>query len=237
MTAPENRSTKRPPLISVIGFPLLIAGILVLTFVFGRDLWEIFSTPENVREWVLQWGLLAPAVFVAAQVLQVLVFIIPGETVQVAGGFLFGFLPGLALSVLGIAIGSAVNFFLARLLGAPFVEYLFKKEQIARFERVANSPNAQIGFFLLFVIPGIPKDILCYVAGLSPLKFFYFLAVSMVGRIPGIIGSTFMGSAAADRQWTITIIIFSVACVLFIAGFLYRKRIEGWIHKLMERSH
>ena len=227
--------TKRPPVISYLGFPLLIVGILVLVVVFSRQLWAVFSTPEAVREWISQWGLIAPGIFVAAQIIQVLVFIIPGETVQIAGGYLFGYWLGLALTTSGIAIGSAANFYLARFLGTPFVAHYFKERQLKKFGRIANSPKAQVGFFLLFVIPGIPKDILCYVAGLSPMRFLYFLAVSMLGRLPGIIGSTLMGSAAAEKQWTLSITIFAVAFVLFIIGLLYKERIQRWIERYIHR--
>lgn len=227
----NNNSRERSGILAAIGFPFLIIGMLVLVYVFRHVIWDIFSTPENVREWVSQWGIIAPAVFVCAQILQVLVFIIPGETVQIAGGYLFGFLPGLGLTFLGITIGSAVNFYLARGLGTPFVARFFKEEQICKLERIAASPRAQIGFFLLFVIPGIPKDVLCYVAGLSPMKFFYFLAVSMIGRLAGIIGSTLMGSAAAGEKWTIAIIILAVSCILFVVGFIYRERIEKWVER------
>ncbi len=225
----DNR--ERSGILAAIGFPLLILGILILVYAFRQEIWNIFSTPENVREWVSGWGLTAPLIFIGAQVIQVLVFIIPGETVQVAGGYLFGFLGGLGLTTLGIAIGSGVNFQLARALGTPFVTRFFKGEQVDKIERIAASPRAQIGFFLLFVIPGIPKDILCYVAGLSPMRFFYFLVVSMTGRLAGIIGSTLMGSAAAGQKWTIAIVIGAVSLILFTLGFIYRARIENWVER------
>ncbi len=230
MTDSDN-SRERSGILAAIGFPLLIVGILVLVYAFRQEIWNIFSTPENVREWVSGWGITAPLIFIGAQILQVLVFIIPGETVQVAGGYLFGFLGGLGLTTLGIAIGSAVNFHLARALGTPFVTRFFNKDQVHKIERIAASPRAQIGFFLLFVIPGIPKDILCYVAGLSPMRFFFFLGVSMVGRLAGIIGSTLMGSAAAGQKWTIAIVILAVSVVLFAVGFIYRARIEKWVER------
>jgi uncharacterized membrane protein YdjX (TVP38/TMEM64 family) len=223
----ENR--ERTGILAAIGFPLLIVGILILVYAFRQEIWDIFSTPENVREWVAGYGIVAPLIFIAAQVLQVLVFIIPGETVQIAGGYLFGFPGGLALTTVGIAIGSAVNFYLARALGTPFVTRFFDHDQVLKLERIAASPRAQIGFFLLFVIPGIPKDVLCYVAGLSPMRFFYFLGVSMVGRLAGIIGSTLMGSAAAGHKWEIAVAILAVSLVLFTVGFIYRARIERWV--------
>jgi len=222
---PERRGN----LVTGLAFPLLIAGLLVLVFLFRHEIWDIFSTPEAVEVWIAEWGIAAPLIFVAAQIVQVLVFVIPGETVQIAGGYLFGFAGGLALTTTGIMIGSAANFFLARVLGPSFVHRFFSDEQIVRLERIARSPRAQIGFFLLFVIPGIPKDILCYAAGLSPMRFVWFLAVSMVGRLPGIIGSTLMGCAAAEGQWVFAIGLLVLATVLFVLGYFRRDRLQSWV--------
>ena len=228
---PSDNDRARNGILAAIGFPLFILGIVAVVYVFRQEIWAIFATPESVRAWVDRWGIAAPLIFIGAQVLQVMVFIIPGETVQVAGGYLFGFLGGLGLTTLGIAIGSAINFHLARALGTPFVTRFFNADQVHKLERIAASPRAQIGFFLLFVIPGIPKDILCYVAGLSPMRFFYFLGVSMVGRLAGIVGSTLMGSAAAGEKWVIAIVILVVSCILFAIGFACRERIEKWVER------
>ncbi len=214
-----------------LAFPLLILILLGLVVIFRREIWAVFSTPEAVRAWVAEWGVTAPLIFLAAQIVQVLVFVIPGETVQIAGGYLFGFWGGVTLSAAGIAIGSTLTFLLARTLGPAFVHRFLKPGQITRLESIARSPNVQIGFFLLFVIPGIPKDILCYAAGLTPMRFGWFLAVSLTGRLPGIIGSTLMGSAAAQRQWMLAVALLILATGLFILGLIHHERLQNWIEK------
>jgi uncharacterized membrane protein YdjX (TVP38/TMEM64 family) len=221
--------------LSMLAFPLLFILLLVLTVVFWSDLWTLFSSPETLREWIRGTGVIAPLVFVVVQAFQVVFFFIPGEIPQVAGGYMFGLWMGTLLSLLGISLGATFNFLIARLLGVPFVNVLFSAEKVERTRRIAGSPKAKLSFFLLFLIPGIPKDILCYVAGLSVMKLPVFLIFSTLGRIPGIIGSALIGDAAADRRWILAGTIFFVAAVLFVFGFLFRERIQRLLEKIGRR--
>ncbi len=164
-----------------------------------------------------------------------MIFVIPGEIVQVAGGYVFGFWQGTLLSLVGITIGSVVNFLAGRLLGRPFVESIFAKEKIEAVEKATGSGKAAAGFFLLFVIPGIPKDVLCYVAGMTALGFPSFMAVSMLGRLPGILGSSLIGSAAYDQNYRAALVVLIIASVLFFAGLVFKERIEGLLARLFHR--
>ena len=223
---------RRSRIAEKIAFPLLFIALITVLIVFWKPLWQIFQTPENLREWVVHWGLAAPVVFILLQILQVVVFIIPGEVPQLAGGYLFGIWLGFLYSLIGIAIGSTIDFFLARWLGVPFVRHFIPKDKFARIENIATSTHAQIGFFLLFLIPGIPKDILCYVAGLSPIRFGFFLLVSLLGRFPGLFGSNFIGGAAAQKRWPLVITLSALAVILFLAGYFFRNRLQTFISRI-----
>ena len=174
--------------------------------------------------------------FVGLEALQVILFIVPGEVVQVAGGYAFGLWGGTALSVLGIIVGSVFNFFVGRILGRPFVEAIVKKDKLERIEKLTNSGREAAGFFLLFVIPGIPKDALCYVAGMSNFSLPLFLAVSTVGRLPGIFASSYMGSAAEKGSYQAVLVILAVASVLFFTGLFLRDQIQAWLEKTLRRG-
>jgi uncharacterized membrane protein YdjX (TVP38/TMEM64 family) len=221
--------------LALVGFPLLLIALAVPVVIWRRELWELFSSAQRLREWVSGWGAVAPLVFMALQALQVVVFVIPGEVPQIAAGYLFGVLLGTALSVAGILVGSAASFFLARLLGRPFVGALFPKAQVERIETLLATPGARIVFFLLFLIPGIPKDILCDVAGITPMGFPFFAAASTLGRLPGIIGSAIIGSAAAAERWVLMGIVALAAVLLFGAGLLLRPRIQAGLEKIAEK--
>jgi len=222
-------------ILAIAGFPLVLAAIVVPVVVWRRELWQLFSSTEGLRDWVASTGALAPLVFVAVQALQVVVFVIPGEVPQIAGGYLFGPWLGTLLSLGGILAGSTVDFFLARLAGTPFVKALFPAEKVDRLGRLLDSRGARIAFFLLFLIPGIPKDILCYVAGITPMRFAYFAGASMLGRLPGIVGSALIGDAAAARRWPLVIALGAGALALFVVGWLLREKIQSWIEKVAGR--
>ena len=222
--------------LSLIAFPAVVGGTIVAVIVFRHQLWEIFSSPERIQAAIAGWGVKAPIAFILIQVIQVVVFVIPGEVPQIAGGYLFGMWHGILYSTLGILAGSSFNFFLARWLGVPFVRTLFRREQVEKLERIAHSSRAQIAFFLLFVIPGIPKDVLCYVAGISPLRYLAFVGISTIGRLPGIIGSAGMGEAAAAQRWVLALAIFGGATVLFVLGLLFRDGVHRFIERFALRG-
>jgi uncharacterized membrane protein YdjX (TVP38/TMEM64 family) len=227
---------KRPSTFKALLFPLLIISIIAVSIIFRKPIFNLFHSQETIRTAIAGAGAAAPLVFILVQVIQVVIFVIPGEVAQIAGGYLFGAVPGTIYSVIGITIGSVMNFGLGRALGIPFIERLFGSENVKKFESIISSPRAMTGFFIFFVIPGIPKDILCYVAGISSMGFLSFFAISMLGRLPGIIGSTIIGSSAADKNWLLTGIIVAAAIVLFTLGSIFRDRIHGLVETIAGRK-
>jgi uncharacterized membrane protein YdjX (TVP38/TMEM64 family) len=222
-------------MLALAGFVLLVAVLVIPAIIWRREIFGMLSSVAELRAWIAAWGPWAPVAFIGVQALQVVVFVIPGEVAQIAGGWLFGALQGALLSVAGILIGSTVAFSLARLLGKPFVSAVAPPVQVERIEKLLMSRGSKIVFFLLFLIPGIPKDILCYVAGITPLGFLFFAGASMLGRLPGIVGSAVIGSAAASSKWLLLGIVSGAAVVLFVTGVVLRPRIQAWMEKLAER--
>jgi len=222
-------------IISTVAFPAAIATIVVVAVLLRADIARVFSSRVAFQAWIDGFGAYGPLIFCGVQVFQVIVFVVPGEVAQIAGGYLFGIVGGIVYSVIGIAAGSAFNFYLSRTLGIAFVEGLFRADRVEKFESIISSPRARVGFFLLFLIPGIPKDILCYVAGLSRIGFFQFLGISMSGRLPGIIASAVIGSAAAQSNWTVTIIVTAAALLLFLLGVIFRKPLQLLVERIAAR--
>jgi uncharacterized membrane protein YdjX (TVP38/TMEM64 family) len=227
-----DRVRRKSPL-ALAAFPLFIAAIVAVVFAFHDQLWALFKDREAVRAWIEGRGIWGPLAFIGLQVIQVVIFVIPGEVVQVAGGYVFGLWLGVLYSILGIGIGSLVNFLAGRLLGRPFVESLFDREKIEKVELATGSGKGAAGFFLLFAIPGIPKDVLCYVAGMSRLGLPLFMAVSMAGRLPGILGSSFMGSAAYSGALGPALVVLGVAAALFVLGLVFKDRIQALVARIV----
>lgn len=217
-------------------FPLLVAALVVPVIIWHAELWKIFGSVPKVRTWIEGWGAVAPLAFVGVQAIQVIVFAIPGEVVQIAGGYLFGGWVGILLSLSGILAGSTVAFFLSRWLGRPFVAAVIPAAQIERVEKLLESRSSRIVFFVLFLIPGVPKDILCYVAGLTPMSFLFFLGVSAVGRLPGIVGSSIIGGAARANRWVALGILSLAAIMLFAAGMIFRPQLQALVERVLGKK-
>ena len=223
-TSPHSADPSRlRRILTLSAYPLLFAAIATITIIFRHEIWDLASDPERLRDWVREFGIGAPLMFLAVQVVQVVVFVIPGEIPQIAGGYLFGIGGGLLLTSIGIIIGSVIAFGASRVLGRSFLQALLPADQLDRFAHLAGSPRATVTFFLCFLIPGIPKDILCYVAGLSPMRFLVFLVISTVGRTPGILGSVIVGNATAEQQWLLALVVMGLATSLFLIGLAFRK--------------
>jgi len=223
-------------IVALVVFPLLVAALIVPVIVWHAELWRLFGSVRRIRDWVEGWGAAAPLVFMGIQAIQVIVFAIPGEVVQIAGGYLFGGWVGSLLSLGGILVGSTAAFFISRGLGRPFVAAVVPPVQLERVERLMQSRSSRVVFFLLFLVPGIPKDILCYIAGLTPMGFFFFLGVSAVGRLPGIIGSSMIGGAARSSRWVALGVLSVAALLLFAAGILLRPRLQAFVERVATRG-
>ena len=216
---------------ALAAYPLLFAAMLAVILLYREQIWTIATRPEELRQWVGGFGATAPLAFVAVQALQIIVFVIPGEVPQIAGGYLFGIAGGLALTVAGSALGSAVAFLASRLLGIEFLRAVLRGEQLDRLQQLASSPRATITFFLFFLIPGIPKDVLCYVAGLSRMRLSLFVVIATVGRLPGVVGSVVMGDAAAGQRWLFAGIVMAIALAMFGTGVLFRARLLAFLER------
>lgn len=217
-------------------FPAFLLALILSVILFREQLWSPLAERERLQQWIEAAGLWAPALFVAIQTVQVVIFVIPGEVAQAAAGYLFGVWFGILYSLIGIAIGSGFNYVVGSRLGEPFLRRVLGPERQEKFLSVASSYRGRLAFFLLFLIPGIPKDVLCYVAGTARMGFLTFLLISMAGRLPGIVGSAVIGDAAAEERWQLAAGILALATVLFLIGMLYRRRLEGIIERMSGRN-
>ncbi len=189
---------------------------------------EVFSSRERLRMYVTSWGSYAPLVFIAIQAMQVVFAPIPGEVTGAAGGFIFGAWPNVVFSTIGLTLGSMGAFIFARIVGQPVVEVIVGKKSLERFHYLTEK-HGNLLALIMFTIPGFPKDILCYVLGISPMRFIPFVLVCFLGRIPGTIMLSISGAAVFDENWT-TLAVVSAACLILVGVVvLSRERIEMWL--------
>ncbi|MGM9974857.1 MAG: TVP38/TMEM64 family protein [Clostridiaceae bacterium] len=209
-----------------LGF-LAVCGYLYIYKNYG-----IFKTPEEVRTFVLGYGHYSSLVYLALQVMQIIVFFIPGEIFQVAGGYIFGTLMGGALSVLGIIIGSSLTYLIAHSLGRKFVHKILSTNNIWILEKLEalgederDRKRLKGVVFFLYLIPGIPKDILGYICGISHITFKSFVLYSTLGRLPALIISLYFGEKLGLDNLPMLIVIAVVMTTLFVIGIFYGRRI------------
>ncbi|HTY22852.1 MAG TPA: TVP38/TMEM64 family protein [Desulfomonilaceae bacterium] len=198
---------------------------------YSREWWDVFKNTEQIRDYLNSWGGLAPLAFVAIQALQVVVSPIPGEVTGLVGGFLFGTLRGLMYSTIGLTLGSTMAFLAARVIGQPFVNLIISRETFEKFKRLTGPQRAAI-IFVLFVIPGFPKDILSYLLGLSPMRLLTFIIVCGLGRVPGTVLLSFTGSAFYAESWDFLAIISLITIALVVLFYLKRDAVKRWIEKV-----
>lgn len=189
----------------------------------------------RLRETLTGFGPWGPIVFIGFQVFQIIVFVIPGELVQIAGGYIFGPWLGLVYSLIGIALGSTGAFFLGRALGRPLVEALVCRERIEQFDRALGQRRGLVVLFILLLIPGVPKDILCYLGGLSTIPFLLFFLISTIARLPGLAFSVVFGSKLAGREWGAALALAVAALILLIFGRLFLARLRALEEWLLRR--
>ncbi|MBN1233992.1 MAG: TVP38/TMEM64 family protein [Candidatus Coatesbacteria bacterium] len=212
-------------LLSGSGIIAIIGLSIYVSLVYGNDILPYLKNPELLRKYLLNLPVPVHLSLFLLQILQVIISPIPGEVVQTAGGFLLGKYWGLLFNILGIAIGSAASFYLGRFLGQPFLIRFISEEKISKFSRQINSEKGFWGLLILFLIPGAPKDILSYISGITPLKFWHFIIISTIGRFPGIFVTTYLGSQFAIGNYRGLIIVIVLLIIGFIFYLIFKKRI------------
>lgn len=205
---------------------VLIIFILIANFV-GRPLVRQFQeSPETFRDYVKANGLLGALIMMGIVALQVVVAIIPGEPIELGAGFVFGWAEGAILCLLGSAAASALVYLAVRKWGVRLVELFFPREKITRFSFLQNEKKLDLLVFILFLIPGTPKDMLTYLVGLTPMKLRTFLLLTTVARIPSVVSSTVTGSLAQKGSYTAALITYGITLAISLVCILWYRRIS-----------
>lgn len=222
--------TPQKTLIKATVFLSLVALIFLLGTYGSQlvNLREFYTTRESFSRFLISLGSYSPIFFVLLQALQVVISPIPGELTGIVGGYIYGATSGFILSTLGLALGSLAAFELARILGRPFVEKFVNQNLIKKFEFLKSDAGATL-CFLLFLIPGFPKDVLCYVLGLSRMKLTTFLVLSTLGRMPGTFLLTLQGASIRSRQYHMAGAVAAIGAVIVFLAYLYRAQLYQWI--------
>ncbi|BCB96507.1 TVP38/TMEM64 family protein [Dissulfurispira thermophila] len=203
---------------------ILIVGGITLIF-YKTGLIHFFLNKERLLKFLDSLGPAAFIGFILLQAIQVVAAPIPGEVTGLLGGFLYGPFLGVILSTLGLTLGSYIAFALSRAFGRPFVERFVDKAIMSRFDYLLHHKGAFL-VFLLFLIPGFPKDYLCYILGLGHLSTMEFLVIGGAGRLFGTILLTLGGNYIRHHQYGRFFILVGIALVVVFIAMAYRDKLE-----------
>lgn len=229
-----EREKKKKILRWILGV-LLVAALAGITVYYWPQIYNII-TKKEARDAFIAYvhenplpGILA---FLALQILQMVIAVIPGEPVELCGGALFGAWGGLGLCLFGALAGTALIYFTVKAFGAKSID----PKKLEKYKFLHDPQRIKILLFLLFFIPGTPKDILTYIGPFLPIGSVSFLLISTVARIPSVFTSTYAAEAALDGRWTEAAVVFAVTGAVALLCIVFQNKILAALRNF-KKSH
>lgn len=227
-----NKSKKQ--LASAAVLALLCAGCAAAAVAFRHEIWALI-TSQNARdefvEWVRSHGVWGMLVFLGLEVFQIVVAVVPGEPVQIMAGALYGPVGGLLLCLAGILIGSTLIYFFVRALGAKAVD----PAVLHKYRFLQDEKRVRSALYLLFFLPGMPKDLLTYIGPFLPLKPRQFLFICTLARFPALLASTVAGDSLFEGNIVLPLVLGAVTGTLGLACIRGEQRIVDWLHRRRDK--
>ncbi len=234
----HGKPVRRGDIFKILGLTAFVAIIALLGWLvwpYIHTLFEPGGIDEVIND-VRNAGPLGFLILLALQFLQIVVAFIPGEATQMAAGMLYGPWLGSLIILLGSILSSAFVFVVVHRLGAPFVRDIVSDKWLGKFERFEQSGKLELTVFILFLIPAMPKDVFTYLVPLTSMRMRNFLLLSNIGRIPGILVSTYAASGLVDGNMWQSIIILAVVAVIAVVCVIFREQIIGAVEKLAKKK-
>ena len=219
----------------ILLFSLIVILPIILYFTCKNTLFNA-EWLKNLPVFLEQYKNEAILILIGLQILQVVICVLPGQPIQFASSYMFGVVGGYLISIVGAIIGATIAFFLAKLLGAQSIMDLFGKEKVENYRRKINSGKGLLLVLIIYLIPGLPKDLVGYVAGISNMGFLPYIVISSIGRSPGMLGSLFVGKFFhSGNYFAIAVVAVICAIVLYIC-WRKRDKIIGFMDRIEQQD-
>ena len=225
--SPDTLKLKKHRLIiavlSVLAVLLLLAGLARL---IGPPLMDAVRNKESFRLWIDAQGPWKYLIMVGIMTAQIIVALVPGAPVEMAAGYAFGLWGGVGLCLIGTAIGNAIVILLTRVFGMRMVRLFMDDDKILALTQKLTREQKRMDLmvFVLFLIPGTPKDLMTYVAGLLPIPLARYLILTSTARIPSMIGNALGGSMLGRQNYRAAMITMAVVVLISLIVFcVYRN--------------
>lgn len=211
-----SRKTRAFKYILMIIVVAVIIGLIVYLFPVVKNL----STPEGQLEFksqVASMGVLGYLALFGLQFAQIFLIVVPGEPIEILAGMCYGGIGGLIFITFSVFVITTIVFFAVKKWGRKFVYSFCSQEKIEKIENsklFRNPKKIEWIMIILFIIPGTPKDLLVYIAGLLPLKPIRFILISTFARLPSVVSSTFAGSSIVAGDWKFGVFIYAITFII-----------------------
>lgn len=227
--------SKKVKIFKIIVFIMFLIIMVVLTIKL-LPIFKGITTEEgrlNFKQEIESLGIEGIFIIIGLMVAQIFLPILPGEPVEILAGMSYGPIGGLIVIFLGAFVSSFIIFFAVRKFGRNFIYSFVSKDKIDKIEKskwFSNQKRIDTILFILFFIPGTPKDLFVYLGGLLPVKPIRFLAISTFARFPSIISSTIAGSNLVTGNWTIILVTYAITfAISLIIIYIFRKKEKVYI--------
>jgi uncharacterized membrane protein YdjX (TVP38/TMEM64 family) len=214
----------------------IVVGVPLLILFRYPELLNEFTSFESVNALIERSGGFLLPLFAGLQVFQVIVSIIPAQAVQIAAGYAYNFWIAYLVCVVGLCVGTVATYFIAKLLGRDAMHLLFGEERIGRFVDKLNSKKAYILLFIIFLIPGIPKDLFAYAAGISQMNAFAFFLISVVARTPALMASILFGGMIRSGSHVGMIILALALATLCVLGLKFHNKLADAANRFYDKT-
>lgn len=229
MSQKQNRHKKKVQMITFAAFVLFIAAGTLAAI----PMIKAFKTEEglhHLKDVLSSYNIFAEiGIFVFIQALQVVIAVIP--PIQIVGGLMFGWLWGGLLSFAGTALGTMLIFVIVHKFGRPIVEAFVDEKHFKRYDFLQNEKKLTAALMILYLIPGIPKDVISYIVPLTPIRRKDFLCYVLPCRLPAIMMSTVLGSNVGDGNFKSALIVLAAAAAVGVVGYIFKDRIVDKLKK------
>jgi uncharacterized membrane protein YdjX (TVP38/TMEM64 family) len=206
-------------IISLLGYMYLWSHL--------QPYYAIISDKEKISGLFRAAGDWAPIIYILLEAAQVLTMFWP-VPLEIAGGFLFGLSLGLVYSMIGLTTGAVLAFLLGRWLARTYLNRMIDPAKLQNFRQLMEREGA-LAAFIIYLVPGVPKDFVSYVLGFTTLSLKFFVVAVAVFRLPSTFFLTLQGAEAAKGNYWLSVGLIGGNYVLALLIYRYRDYLYQWI--------
>jgi len=220
---------RKKNIIYLIFFVLFIVLFLFISLISFKS---FFSDIQKMRNFILDFGVSSPIIFILLHILQVLIAPIPGQLIGFVGGYLFGIWLGTIYSIIGTVLGTLLVVHLVRKFGEPFVKKIVDRKTYNKFDKICEKQGVFF-LFLIYLLPLFPDDAISFIAGLSNIKIKHILLLAFIGRLPGMFGLSLVGAGVAQSEATFAVILVSILIFISFIIYIYKDKLQNRMIELI----